>query len=112
MVSGPADQVPEDAVVSAQPDTVSKKYDAFLDRLNNLHPSLKFMVEHEQNNTLSFLDVCVEKSNDEIVTSIYRKTTFSGQYIVLDSYCSYLSVSAPAPGKPSNPPGWAALGPG
>ena len=64
--------------------------DAFLDRLNNLHPSLKFTVEHEQNNTLSFLDVRVEKSNDEIVTSIYRKPTFTGQYIVFDSYCSYL----------------------
>ena len=64
--------------------------DAFLNRLNNLHPYLKFTVEHEQNNTLSFVDVRVEKSNDEIVTSIYRKPTFTGQYIVFDSYCSYL----------------------
>ena len=30
MVSGPTDQAPEGAAVSAQPDTVSKKWDQFL----------------------------------------------------------------------------------
>ena len=28
------------------------------------------------------------------------------------SVSSYEAVSAPAPGEPGNPPGWAALGPG
>ena len=49
--------------------------------LNQLHPALKFTVEKEQNNSLNFLDVSVEKGGTGFLTSIYRKPTFTGQYI-------------------------------
>ena len=74
----------------------------FLELLNSLHPSLKFTVEFEDNDQLPFLDVLVSKpvtvpspSDDmstpsSIVTSVYRKPTFTGLYIVWDSFCSTL----------------------
>ena len=67
----------------------TEQCDHFLHDLNSLHPSLKYTCEHEHDNRLSFLDVLVEKSNDDIITSVYRKPTFTGQYIVYDSYCSF-----------------------
>ena len=36
-------------------------FDHFQEKLNLLHPALKFTVEKEQNNSLNFLDVLVEK---------------------------------------------------
>ena len=60
-----------------------------LDCLNNLPPSSKFTCEHEENGRLPFMDVLVEKSEDDTaVTSVYRKPTFTGLYITWDSYCS------------------------
>lgn len=61
--------------------------DLFLSKLNGLHPSLKFTMEKEVNNSLAFLDVVVEKTGANFVTSVYRKPTFSGQYISWDSFC-------------------------
>ena len=55
--------------------------DVFLDKLNSLHPSLHFIFEKESNCSLPFLDVLVEKLSSGFITSIYRKPTFSGQYI-------------------------------
>ena len=63
--------------------------DTFVHHLNNLQPALKYTCEHEHDNKLAFLDVQVEKSNNSVVTSVYRKPTFTGQYIVYDSYCSH-----------------------
>ena len=37
--------------------------------------------------TLPFLDVLVEKNDHEFVTSIYKKPTFTGQYIRWNSFC-------------------------
>ena len=62
--------------------------EVFLGALNSLHPSLRFTCEHEQSSKLSFLDVLVEKTEFGSVTSVYRKPTFTGQYISYDSYCS------------------------
>ena len=55
--------------------------DHFQEKLNLLHPALKFTVEKEQNNSLNFLDVLVEKQGTGFLTSIYRKLTYTGQYI-------------------------------
>ena len=52
---------------------------AFLNILNTLHPNLEFTMEMEEDNKLSFLDVLVEKQDMMIVTSVFRKKTFSGQ---------------------------------
>ena len=54
--------------------------------LNSLHPALRFTMEKEQNNCLPFLDVLVEKNCSSFETSIYRKATFSGQYVHWNSF--------------------------
>ena len=60
--------------------------DCFLVSINQLHPALNFTVEKEQNNSLNFLDVPVEKGGTGFLTSIYRKPTFTGQYIGWNSF--------------------------
>ena len=64
-------------------DEVKKFHDA----INKLHPNLEFTVETEQDNKLPFLDVLVEKCHSNFITSIFRKPTFTGQYIRWDSFC-------------------------
>ena len=44
-------------------------YDHFQDKLNLLHPALKFTIEKDQNNSLNFLDVLVEKEGTGFLTS-------------------------------------------
>ena len=58
----------------------------FFSHLNFLHPFLRFTFEKECNRTLLFLAVMVEKNDHEFVTSIYRKPTFTGQYIRWNSF--------------------------
>ena len=60
--------------------------DHFQEKLNSLHPALKFTVEKEQNSSLNFLDVLVEREGTGFLTSIYRKPTFTGQYIRWNSF--------------------------
>ena len=60
--------------------------DCFHEKLNLLHPALKFTVEKEQNNSLNFLDVLVEKEGTGFPTCVYRKQTFTGQYIRWNSF--------------------------
>ena len=45
------------------------------------HPSLKFTFEKGKNNCLPFLDVNVERTVTGFETSVYRKPTFTGQYL-------------------------------
>ena len=45
--------------------------DHFKGKLNLLHPALKFTVEREQNNSLNFLDVLVEKDGTGFLTNVY-----------------------------------------
>ena len=60
---------------------VSKDHSGqFLQRLNSLHPALQFTCEGEERDTLPFLDVKVIRELEGIVTSIYRKPTFTGLY--------------------------------
>ena len=56
---------------------------SFLDALNSMHLALKFTFENEENDQLPFLDVLVEKSNKDFLTSVFRKPTFTGQYTLL-----------------------------
>ena len=55
--------------------------DEFLIKLNCLHPSLRYTFEKEKEKCLPFLDVCVEKTDVGFETSVYRKPTFTGQYL-------------------------------
>ena len=60
--------------------------DHFQEKLNLLHPALKFTVEKEQNNSLKFLGVLVKKEGTGFLTRIYRKPRFTGQYIRWNSF--------------------------
>ena len=60
----------------------------FLSHLNSLHPLFRFTFENKCDRTLPFLDVLVEKNDCQFVTSIYRKSDFTGQYIRWNSFCS------------------------
>ena len=62
--------------------------DLFLESLNSLYPSLCFTFEKESNLALPFLDVLGEKSPSKFITSIYRKPTFTGQYLCWNSFSS------------------------
>ena len=61
--------------------------DTFLKHLNCLHTALHFTFEKEENNSLPFLDVLVEKSDTGFLTRVYRKPTFSGLYTRWSSFC-------------------------
>ena len=58
----------------------------FVGLLNSFHSSLGFTFEKESNLALPFLDVLVEKSPSKFITSIYRKPTFTGQYLRWNSF--------------------------
>ena len=60
--------------------------DKFLHQLNSLHPSLRFTFEKEVNQSLPFLDVQVEKVGSKLIASVYRKPTFTGQYLNWKSF--------------------------
>jgi hypothetical protein len=64
-----------------------RQIDELLRSLSNLHSSLVFTKDEEDDNTLPFLDVLVERKNNSFITSVYRKPTFDGQYIPWDSFC-------------------------
>ena len=58
----------------------SRKCERFLNYMNSCHRSINFTLETENNNTLSFLDCLVTRSENEFGTSVYRKSSFSGVY--------------------------------
>ena len=60
--------------------------DEFLTKLNCLHPSLRFTFEKEKGKCLPFLDVYIERTDIGFETSVYRKLTFTGQYLHWESF--------------------------
>ena len=50
----------------------------FLNYLNSKHRNIKFNVEHEENNSLSFLDIKTFHDSRKFQTLVYRKPTFRG----------------------------------
>ena len=60
-----------------------------LDHVNSLRPSILFTMEKESNNTLPFLDVLISRTEQGFKTSVYRKPTFTGQYLNLYSHHPY-----------------------
>ena len=51
-----------------------------------MHINLNFTIENALNNKLAFLDVLVHREKQKFYTSIYRKTTFTGDYIPFNSF--------------------------
>ena len=67
-----------------------EKCNSFCQYINTKHPNLKFKAEYEQDNTISFLDVLIERQQENFTTNIYRKDTFSG---VFSNYNSFIPKS-------------------
>ena len=59
----------------------NKDCNTFLTHLNSLHPSLCFTYKKESNHSLPFLDMLVERHDSKFLTSVYRKPTFTSQYL-------------------------------
>ena len=57
----------------------------FLDFANRFHPSIKFTMESEINNTLPFLDTKITTTATQFLVTVHRKPTHS------DSYLNYKS---------------------
>ena len=60
-------------------------------RYMNLHDhNIQFTCEKESNDKSSFLDKSITRSNNTLVTSLYRKKRFSGVYL---NYNSFLTTN-------------------
>ena len=62
----------------------------FLDYLNAKHPNIRFTCEVEVDSRLSFLDTQIINENGKLVSSTYRKPTFTGLGLNFLSHSSYL----------------------
>ena len=58
----------------------------FLSYINNKHPDIKFTMETEKEKTLPFLDVLITSSENTFLTTVYRKTTFTGLFLNFTSF--------------------------
>ena len=75
-------------------DTLSKMPDAtaaseFLSTLNEIHPSVSFTMELEDNNRLPFLGMEIIKNGSQLDTKVYKKPTDTG---LLLHYQSHVDV--------------------
>ncbi|CAF5092844.1 unnamed protein product [Rotaria sp. Silwood1] len=61
------------------------KINEFHIRINKWHRNLHFTVEFEDENSIPFLDVRVTHTEDKLITSMYRKPTHTGLYLLWDS---------------------------
>ena len=62
----------------------------FVNYMNTKRPKIKFTSEFVKNDFLSFLDVKITRSNNQLITSVFRKATFSG---VFTNFKSLISVT-------------------
>ena len=60
-----------------------------LDHVNSNRPSIQFTMEKEQDNKLPFLDVLVTRTEQGFRSSVYRKSTYTGQYLNFNSHHPY-----------------------
>ena len=58
------------------------------EELSKAHKYINFTKECESNNQLAFLDVLVEKREGKFITKVYRKPTFTNNYLNFQSFCS------------------------
>ena len=58
----------------------------FLKYMNTRHNNIKFTLEEEENDSLSFLDIKITRENGKLTTSVFRKKTFSGVYVNFNSF--------------------------
>ena len=53
----------------------------FVNYINTKHLNIKFTSECGKNDSFSFLDVKITRSNNKLVTSVFHKATFSGVFM-------------------------------
>ena len=58
----------------------------FCNYINTCHPNMSFSFEQEKNGKLSFLDIEVSREKGKFVSTVYRKSTFSGVYTHFESF--------------------------
>ncbi len=66
----------------------------FLDHLNSRHSAIQFTMELESNGNLPFLDVLVQKSDNNLNFSVYRKPTHTDQYLHYTSSHHFLAKNS------------------
>ena len=67
---------------------LNSKNDAidFLNYLNVQHPNIKFTMETETNRNLNFLDISITVNSNQFLTTVHRKSTFSGLLLNFHSF--------------------------
>ena len=63
---------------------------SFYNYINSQHPNIRFTLDKEVDNKLAFLDVLVNNNPLNLLTSVFRKETFTG---LLTNYFSFTSFS-------------------
>ena len=63
----------------------NRQFEDFFNQLNNFHPNIKFTVEKEENKTINYLDLSINRSDHEHNFKIYRKPSFTDVTIHRDS---------------------------
>ena len=63
-----------------------------INKINNSFPTIKLTTEKEQDNSLSFLDLKLIKSEGKIKTRIFRKTTCKNFLLNFNSYCFWVEI--------------------
>ena len=58
----------------------------FFHHVNNLHQNIKFTMEEESNGELAFLDSLLKRNNGENSVLVYRKPTYTDQYLHYSSH--------------------------
>ena len=61
----------------------------FFEYLNNRHPNIKFTKEYNKNSNIPFLDISITNL-DNIITSVYHKTTYTGLLTNFKSFVPYI----------------------
>lgn len=59
----------------------NRQLDLFLNKINNIHPKIKFKLELEQNNSINFLDLTITKVQGKHEFQIFRKPTHTDTVI-------------------------------
>ena len=57
-----------------------------LAHLNNQHDNIRFTLEEGQDGCLPFMDVLVDRSDQVLTTTVYRKPTHTERYLAFDSH--------------------------
>ena len=68
---------------------VKKMLMSFFAFLNSRHPNLKFTFQKEKDIKIAFLEICINKTNHNFCTSVFRKSTSIGLYTNFSSFTPF-----------------------